>query len=202
MSNILSKAKDSIRELTTRLLKKVETKEEISLKARGAIRLCGEAVSLSHRGRIDEAKVKLRQAKEVINELRSKQQDLELDVFNMLLQEYVEAEALISVVEGRPLPSVDELQVTDEAYVLGLADLIGELRRRILEEMRRENVSEAERLYELMRDLYEVLWPLEYPRSLVPGLRHKIDVMRRVVDETLHDLTLMRALETHLRRTS
>ncbi|MEM4576183.1 MAG: hypothetical protein QW701_01830 [Candidatus Nezhaarchaeales archaeon] len=202
MSNILSKAKDSIRELAIRLLKKVEAKEEASLKARGAIRLCGEAISLSHRGQIDEAKMKLRQAREVINELRLKHQDLELEAFNTLLQEYVEAETLISIVEGRPLPSVDELQVTDEAYILGLADLIGELRRRILEEMRKENTSEAERVYEIMRELYEMLWPLEYPRSLVPGLRHKIDVMRRVVDETLHDLTLMRTLEMRTRRTN
>ncbi|MEM1789624.1 MAG: hypothetical protein QXL08_06155 [Candidatus Nezhaarchaeales archaeon] len=175
-------------------MSKVEAKEDLSLKARKAIRLCGEAVSLSHRDQVLEAKERLREAKEIIEELRPKQQDLDLEVFNVLLQEYVEAEALVRIVEGGDIPSINELQVTDEAYVLGLADLVGELRRRVLEEIRKGNASKAEHLYTLMKELYELLWPLEYPKSLVPGLRHKIDVMRRIVDDTLHDLTLMKML--------
>jgi translin len=194
MSDSLSKLKASIKEISTRLSGKVEAREELSLKARRGIRLCGEAVSLSERGQVEEAKERLREVKEIIEELRPKRQDLGLDIFDALAQEYVEAEALVRVVEGRELPSVGELQVTDEAYVLGMADLIGELRRRALEEMRKGNRPEAEHLYELMKEIYELIWPLEYPRSLVPGLRHKLDVMRRVLDETLHDLTLMKIL--------
>lgn len=194
MSDPLSKLKASIEGASARLSSKVEAREELSLKARRGIRLCGEAISLSHRGQINEAKERLREAKEIMEELRPKRWDFELDVLDALAQEYVEAEALVRVVEGRELPSAEELQVADEAYVLGMADLIGELRRRALEEMRRGNGPEAERLYELMKEIYELVWPLEYPRSLVPGLRHKLDVMRRVLDETLHDLTLMKML--------
>jgi len=194
MSDPLGKVKASIEEISARLSSKVEAREELSLRARRGIRLCGEAVSLSHRGHVDEAKERLREAREIMEGLRPKRQDLELEVFSVLAQEYVEAEALVRVIEGGELPSVEELQVTDEAYVLGMADLIGELRRRALEEMRKGNGSEAERLYELMKRLYELIWPLEYPRSLVPGLRHKLDAMRRALDETLHDLTLMKML--------
>jgi translin len=194
MSDPLSKLKASIEGISARLSSKVEVREELSLKAKRGIRLCGEAVSLSHRGQIDEAKKRLEEAKEIMEELRLKRQDLELNVFDTLAQEYVEAEALVRVVEGRGLPSVEELEVADEVYVLGMTDLIGELRRRALEEMRRGNRPEAERLYELMKGIYELIWPLEYPRSLVPGLRHKLDAMRRVLDETLHDLTLMKML--------
>jgi translin len=194
MSDPLSKLKASIEGISARLSSKVEVREELSLKAKRGIRLCGEAVSLSHRGQIDEAKKRLEEAKEIMEELRLKRQDLELNVFDTLAQEYVEAEALVRVVEGRGLPSVEELEVADEVYVLGMTDLIGELRRRVLEEMRRGNRPEAERLYELMKGIYELIWPLEYPRSFVPGLRHKLDAMRRVLDETLHDLTLMKML--------
>jgi len=196
MSDPLSKLKASIEGISARLSSKVEAREGLSLKARSGIRLCGEAVSLSHRGHIEEAKKRLEEAKEIIEELRPRRRDLELDAFDVLAQEYVEAEALVRIIEGRELPSLEELQVADEAYVLGMADLIGELRRRALEEMRRGNGSEAERLYELMKGIYELIWPLEYPRSLVPGLRHKLDAMRRVLDETLHDLTLMKILTT------
>ena len=196
MSDPLSKLKASIEGISARLSSKVEAREGLSLKARSGIRLCGEAVSLSHRGHIEEAKKRLKEAKEIIEELRPRRRDLELDAFDVLAQEYVEAEALVRIIEGRELPSLEELQVADEAYVLGMADLIGELRRRALEEMRRGNGSEAERLYELMKGIYELIWPLEYPRSLVPGLRHKLDAMRRVLDETLHDLTLMKILTT------
>lgn len=196
MSDPLSKLKASIEGISVRLSSKVEAREGLSLKARSGIRLCGEAVSLSHRGHIEEAKKRLKEAKEIIEELRPRRRDLELDAFDVLAQEYVEAETLVRIIEGRELPSLEELQVADEAYVLGMADLIGELRRRALEEMRRGNGSEAERLYELMKGIYELIWPLEYPRSLVPGLRHKLDAMRRVLDETLHDLTLMKILTT------
>jgi translin len=196
MSDPLSKLKASIEGISARLSSKVEAREGLSLKARSGIRLCGEAVSLSHRGHIEEAKKRLKEAKEIIEELRPRRRDLELDAFDVLTQEYVEAETLVRIIEGRELPSLEELQVADEAYVLGMADLIGELRRRALEEMRRGNGSEAERLYELMKGIYELIWPLEYPRSLVPGLRHKLDAMRRVLDETLHDLTLMKILTT------
>jgi translin len=196
MSDPLSKLKASIEGISARLSSKVEAREGLSLKARSGIKLCGEAVSLSHRGHIEEAKKRLEEAKEIIEELRPKRRDLELDAFDVLAQEYVEAETLVRIIEGRELPSLEELQVADEAYVLGMADLIGELRRRALEEMRRGNGSEAERLYELMKGIYELIWPLEYPRSLVPGLRHKLDAMRRVLDETLHDLTLMKILTT------
>jgi translin len=196
MSDPLSKLKASIEGISARLSSKVEAREGLSLKARSGIRLCGEAVSLSHRGHIEEAKKRLEEAKEIIEELRPRRRDLELDAFDVLAQEYVEAETLVRIIEGRELPSLEELQVADEAYVLGMADLIGELRRRALEEMRRGNGSEAERLYELMKGIYELIWPLEYPRSLVPGLRHKLDAMRRVLDETLHDLTLMKILTT------
>jgi len=194
MSDPLGKVKTSVEDISARLSGKVEAREELSLRARRGIRLCGEAVSLSHRGQIDEAKKRLREAREIMEELRPKRQELGLEVFDALAQEYVEAEALVRVVEGRELPSAEELKVADEAYILGMADLIGELRRRVLEEMRKDNQSEAERLYELMKELYELIWPLEYPRSLVPGLRHKLDAMRRVLDETLHDLTLMKML--------
>jgi len=192
----LDKVKSSIERASFRLLNKVEARDDASLKAKKAIRLCGEAISLAHREKILEAKEKLKEAKSIIEELKAAMRELNLDVLDVALQEYVEAESLISIMEGREIPSIEELQVTDEAYALGLADLIGELRRRVLEEIRRNNKSRAEHLYEIMKGLYEVLWPLEYPRSLVPGLRHKIDVMRRVLDETLHDLTLMELMKS------
>ena len=190
-SSALNKVRSSIDRISAKLQSKIELRDDASLKARKAIRLCGEAISLAHRERIEEAKVKLEEAKAIINELKQVLQGLTLDVFDVALQEYVEAESLVRIMEGKELPSIDEVQVTEETYALGLADLIGELRRRVLEEIRRGNRAKAEELYEIMKELYEALWPLEYPRSLVPGLRHKIDVMRRVIDETLHDLTLM-----------
>jgi len=189
--NALGKVKSSISQISAKLQSKVDLRDDASLKARKAIRLCGEAISLAHREKIEEAKAKLEEAKAILNELKQAVQGLALDVLDVALQEYVEAESLVRIMEGRELPSIDELQVTEESYALGLADLIGELRRRVLEEIRRGNKAKAEELYEVMKELYEALWPLEYPRSLVPGLRHKIDVMRRVIDETLHDLTLM-----------
>ncbi|MCS7139523.1 MAG: haloacid dehalogenase [Candidatus Nezhaarchaeota archaeon] len=192
----LQKARSSIEGASHRLISKIEARDNASIIARKIIKLCGEAISLTHRGRNAEARGKLNEAKLALSEIGVLMKDLGVDIFEVALQEYVEAESLLRIVEGRELPSIEELQVTDEAYILGLADLIGELRRRVLEEIRKGDGLRAEELYQVMRDLYEILWPLEYPRSLVPGLRSKIDAMRRVIDETLHDITLMKLMRS------
>ncbi|RLF12960.1 MAG: haloacid dehalogenase [Thermoprotei archaeon] len=193
----LGKVKESLEKCLERLTRRVELRDEASIKARRAVKLCGEAISLTHRGRLAEAKSRVTEAKGVIGEL--KVCEVEVDALSVALQELVEAEALLSLLEEREIPSVEELEVTDEAYVLGLADLVGELRRMTLEYIRAGDGVKAEEAYEVMKNLYEMLWPLEYPRSLVPGLRHKVDVMRRILDETLHDLTLMKMLSRHIK---
>jgi len=97
--------------------------------------------------------------------------------------EYVEAETLLSLAEGRALPGMKEMRVQPSAYVLGLLDAIGESKRRLLDSVRAGDVEEAERLFELMEELYVTMAPLAVHDNVVPGLKRKLDVDRGLLED-------------------
>lgn len=99
---------------------------------------------------------------------------------------------VISLYFQTPLGGPEDLGIPETYYVSGVADAVGEMRRTVLELLRRNRIEEAEELYKVMDEMYEMLWRLEYPKSLVPGLRQKIDMLRKILEETNHDLFLAR----------
>ncbi|MFN4046486.1 MAG: haloacid dehalogenase [Acidilobaceae archaeon] len=122
-------------------------------------------------------------------------------VYNAL-SEYVEASLFLDVVSGRRLRGFEELGVPPVPYLQGLGDLVGELRRLALDKVRREDFEGAWGLYRLMEAIYIGLAKLNYVDALIPGVRHKVDVARRLVDETLAllvDLESRRRLQESLR---
>jgi len=98
--------------------------------------------------------------------------------------EFVEAVLLGSILLGEPLRGPGELGVHVVPYLQGLGDVVGELRRYILELLREGRYGEASRLVGVMEEFYMALRGLDYPDAIVPGLRHKVDVARRLVDST------------------
>jgi predicted translin family RNA/ssDNA-binding protein len=112
-----------------------------------------------------------------------------LDLVQDALQEYVEAELLASVLQDRELSSPRELGIPLPAYLLGLGDLAGELRRRVLTLLGRDRLSEAQRALDLLERLVEVLQSLDAPRSLVP-LKPKQDTARALLERTRGDWVL------------
>lgn len=64
------------------------------------------------------------------------------------------------------------------------------MRRAALESLRRGDKERGRRILEEMENLYDILWRLEYPKSLVPGLRQKVDAMRKILEDTRHDVFL------------
>lgn len=193
-----------IESITKKLNEKYKMKEEIQLLSKEAQRLCGEAVSLTHRKMINEALEKIKSAEKIFEKVwKNLQTNLDL-IRNTLtaFQEYVEAKALIQIVTENKIPLISELKVPEQSYALGLADLIGELRRRTIDLLREDAITDAEKTLELMEKIYVLLQQLEYPKSLVPGLRGKLDAMRRLIENTrrlvvysIISIKLRRALE-------
>ena len=109
------------------------------------------------------------------------------------LQECVEATLLDATYQRGELPGPTDIGVEPEPYLLGLGDLIGELRRRVLEELSAGDLPEAERLLALMEELTHALMRFEAPRSIV-SLKPKQDTARALVERTRGDLTLARLL--------
>jgi Predicted RNA-binding protein of the translin family len=192
---------DSLRRYVQEMLPKLEqrfqSREDLLLLSREVIRYAGEAISLSHRGKREEAVQKFDMAKSKLREVSERVKafpDLLHGDVGTAYQEVSEAAAVLSMYFDLPLPSPEELGVPEGYYVLGMADAVGEMRRMALELLRKGKKEEAERVYQTMEEVYGVLWDLEYPKALVPNLRQKIDYMRRIIEETHHDIFIAEAM--------
>lgn len=118
-------------------------------------------------------------------------------------QEYCEAALVRSLIWGGKLITAEELDVSYKAYLAALADVTGELRRHALDMIRADNVSEAERMLKLMEEIFEMMMEFDYPDVVLPGMRRRQDMVRRIIEITRGDLTTairQQKLENELKR--
>jgi translin len=105
-------------------------------------------------------------------------------------KEYTEANAVFALVTGQPLPDPDDLKVDYTAYLNGLGDTVGELRRYLLDSMRHGDLSRGEELLSAMDDIYTTLVTIDFPDAITGGLRHTTDQVRGILEKTRGDITL------------
>ena len=123
-------------------------------------------------------------------------------------KEYAEASLVYALVDNGDFPSPEDLNLEPATYLQGLAEAVGELRRRCLDMLLKDNPAEAERLMGEMDDIYAILVTMDYPDAITGGLRRLTDIARGIIERTRGDLTLslrqshlensLRELETHL----
>ncbi len=161
------------------------------------------AIRAIHRGEHDAAFEQIGQAQELVSELR-KNMSLFPDLYfagytQDAIKEYAEAVITCQIIENKALPSPDELQIEFATYTNGLAEAVGELRRRCLDILRHGYSDEVERLMGAMDDIYGFLVTMDYPDAVTNGLRRQTDIMRGIVEKTRGDLTIA-LREQHLER--
>ena len=105
-------------------------------------------------------------------------------------KEYVEACATLAFAEGSRLAGPEELGVGPAPYMNGLAEAVGELRRFILDSLRRDDFSRCEELLELMNEIYAALVSMDFPEAVTRGLRRSTDAARGILERTRADLTV------------
>jgi translin len=105
-------------------------------------------------------------------------------------KEYVEGRVTLALVAGRPLPDPDDLGVSYAAYLNGLGEAVGELRRYLLDAIRRGEEQRCEELLSDMDDIYSLLVTLDFPDALTGGLRRTTDSVRGILERTRGDLTM------------
>jgi len=176
---------------------------EVALpKARQVIRSSSVAIRAIHREKYEEAEKHLGEAKAALVEAQEALKDYPQIYFAGFLQdaekEYSEGRATFALVTGTPLPEPDELGVGYPPFLSGLGEAMGELRRHILDIIRRGKLTEGERFLTIMDDVYYFLISFDYPDALTPGLRRITDLARSVMEKTRGDLTTaMRQHELH-----
>jgi translin len=191
--DLVNQIKDYVEKITPKLQERFDSREKLLLLSREVIRYAGETISLSHKMKKEEATKRYEMTLQKLKELKEvvcNYPELLYGDVGTAFQEVAEASVVYSIYFDQRVPTGEELGIPDIYYILGIADAIGELRRRVLELLRKREVEKAEHTYTIMEELYEILWELEYPKALVPNLRQKIDSLRRLLEETNHDLFL------------
>ncbi|MEM1640843.1 MAG: haloacid dehalogenase [Acidilobaceae archaeon] len=165
------------------------TREFAIKKSREVVRLTKKVLKFIREGDYASARESLEATKNVVLELMSRLRSYPDLLYTGLvynaLSEYVEASIVLNIVEKKEPEGPEELEVPPVPYLQGLGDAVGELRRLVLLAVKRKDFEEAWRLIGWMEGILEVLQQLDYPDPLIPGVRRKADVARRLVDETL-----------------
>jgi translin len=170
-----------------------EVREEVQRDMRKATRLSKQAIQVTHQERFDDAKTMLEEAKTLFAKLHETAKDYPYLLYSgsvgAAFEEHAEAHILLTLIREDRFVTPKEIDVPVTPYVLSLGDVIGELRRRALDLIRRGNVEAAEKCLERMELIYSELTALDDAYIIINGLRRKGDVARRLIEITRGDIT-------------
>ena len=176
------------------ILEQKHAAREVTLSAsRRAIRSCASAIRAVHRREFLEARELIAEAAAYLAEAETSlvgHPDVRYGgFFNDAKKEFAEANLTLAFVAANALPTAEELGVDVQPYLNGMAEAASELRRQVLDCLRRDEGAEAERLLALMDDVYGLLVTIDYPDALTGGLRRSTDALRAVLERTRGDVT-------------
>jgi len=186
--------KKIIQSFQEELDEKYRIREEVLLNSRTIIRLSKQAVMATHRGEVAEAEKILGQALKSLDQIRessSKHQELFYHgAVTAAFQEYAEAQTFYKFVKEGEFLDPKDFDIPTIPYLLGLGDVVGELRRRALDRLRVGDLEGAEGCLQTMENIYTELISLGSVYNLASSLRRKCDVARRLIEATRGEVTV------------
>jgi translin len=196
-----------LNEVKKELIQKDKVRENAQESMRKATSLSKQAILRIHQKKFEEAKKLIQTATEAISRLQGLAEAypeiIYSGMFSAALQEYAEANIFLKLIGESRFVSPKEINVPAVDYMLGLADAVGEYRRLTLDALREGNVAKGEKCLELMDEIFIELMAMDEAYMLVPGLRRKCDVARKIIEITRGDITQevgRKSLEDYLRR--
>lgn len=199
---------DSIAEhIRSKLTAKDAAREKVLPLCRETIRYASQAIRALHRQEFQQAEELLKSARKLLEESEQVLADVsELSNIGFLhdaQKEFAEGRITLALVMGKSLPQPEDLDIDPAAYLNGLGEAVGELRRYLLDNMRRGDLSRGEELLSAMDEIYSVLVTMDFPDAITGGLRRTTDMVRGVLEKTRSDLTLVirqQSLEQRLKK--
>jgi translin len=191
MDNHLESLSDRIRESFDQ---QNEKRDKALAHSRELTRHAARAIRAIHRDDNNLAQEHLAEAKQLAEALRTDLAD-EPDLYfsgyaQDALKEYCEAHLTVATILNQTWPTPEDLQVEFATYLNGMSEVVGELRRRIMDLMHAGHSPEVERLLVVMDDIYALLVTMDYPDALTYGLRRRTDVARSIIERTQADVTI------------
>ena len=180
---------------------KHRAREQALALCRDVIRLSANAIRAAHRHDFAAAEQLIGQARANLKQVDAGLAD-HRDIYHAgfvhdAQKEYAEASLTLALVAGRPFPSPEELGVTGAAYLNGLGETVGELRRHLLDSLRQGDIQHCEEALAAMSDIYDILVTMDYPEAVTAGLRRTTDAVRGILERTRGDFT-MAYVQRHL----
>ncbi len=196
---------DQIGEKIRKNLEQKNASRDAALAAsRELIRHCALSIRATHRAEYEEAERLQARAREIAAQMKAHvaaYPDLYFTGYVQdALKETAEAHIVYALVTGKNLPDPDVLGIDYAAYLNGLGEAAGEMRRYALDIIRHDNSERVERVLDAMEDIYALLVTMDFPDALTGGLRRTTDMVRGVLERTRGDLTVA-ARQEKLERT-
>jgi translin len=181
LNDILDKIKEELDEKDRR-------REEVFALAREIRRFSTRAIREVHNENYDSAEILLDDIKNMVSDIG--ESDKPFTFIQDALQEYAEASLTYAFLRKIPPPPPENLGIASEAYLLGLSDTIGEIRRHIFDEIRNDHYDEVEKYLDLMDELYHGIMAFDYPSAVLP-IKRKQDIARLLLEKTRGEVTLV-----------
>ncbi|MEO7022147.1 MAG: haloacid dehalogenase [Ktedonobacteraceae bacterium] len=186
---------DLVREQALHYLEQKHAARERALpKSRTAIRFCANSIRAIHRHEFANANQLLGEAgkllREMAEDLRGHQDIFFAGFVQDAQKEFAEASTFSALAQNQPLPLAPELTLDWAPYLNGLGEAVGELRRYVLDQLRRDHVEESEKYLGQMDEIYALLTTLDFPDAVTNGLRRTTDTARGILEKTRGDLTV------------
>jgi len=180
----MEEVRRSIKDLEAHFSDQLERRDRLLKESRDVITSSSRAIISVHQGKMKDATRELSEARALLNSLKKSGGG---PVSRYLISpetEYVEASAVLALAQGKTIPSRDALGASPEAYLLGLLDTVGELKRLVLDSIMGGKMTKAKGYFAIMENLYSVCSPMAVYDHVVNGTRRKIDVARMLVEDT------------------
>jgi translin len=186
---VSEKIKISLQSINNELQSIENRREHLIKESRGVVILCSQSIISLHQGNIQESQLKLDKAKDLYSSLKSLAQEDLLRYLSMSEQELVESVLLMSIVKNETLPGVDEIGVSSQAYLFGILDCIGEIKRMVYDMVRLGRYQQAELLFGVMQEIYSNIYPFSIYDNIVNGIRKKLDICKILIENTRELIT-------------
>ncbi|MEW5955016.1 MAG: hypothetical protein AB1626_00575 [Candidatus Micrarchaeota archaeon] len=184
-------AEEGLEKAVAKIVKTLSDKEkrqdQIIPLTREIIRDCALAIKAVHASELAEAGAKLAEIEPKVKKLHSLDEGLE-NVSNQCYQEYAEIRCLDAILRRKPIPSFEDLGIEATAWLSGLADCVGELRRAVQLALSDGKRKEAEYFFGKMNAIYDNLMVIKFSSSLVGPLKHKQDVIRGQIEQARSEM--------------
>lgn len=192
--NTLKDINETGEAIRQRLEAKYAARERALTDSRAVIRYAASAIRAVHRQEFEEAQRLLEEGRAKVEQIKAALADYPDIYWTGYVQdsqkEHAEARLVYALVRGQELPGPIELGVEDAPYLNGAGEAVGEMRRHVLDIIRKGRTERAEEILEAMEEIYGTLVTMDYPEAITGGLKRTTDMVRGVLERTRGDLTL------------